>query len=61
MGFKYSVIGDNTPENRKWSEKLEYTVLNFGLNGKYLYTQLDVHGAIKIRHGKSPIIQYLMI
>lgn len=37
MAFLYSVIGDNTKENREWLEKVGYTVLNFGLNAKYLY------------------------
>ena len=39
MAFLYSVIGDNTIENREHLEKLGYTPLRFCLNGNYLYTR----------------------
>lgn len=39
MSFTYSVIGDNTIENREHLEKLGYTPLRFCLNGKYLYAR----------------------
>ena len=39
MSFTYSVIGDNTRENREHLEKLGYTPLRFYLNGKYLYAR----------------------
>lgn len=33
MSFKYSVIGDNTPENREWLEKIGYeNDADLGLN-----------------------------
>lgn len=45
MAFLYSAIGDNTPENREWLEKVGYWV--YGLNNeKYLnsYTNQNEQG-----------------
>ena len=45
MAFLYSAIGDNTPENREWLEKIGYWV--YGLNNeKYLnsYTNQNEQG-----------------
>ena len=37
MKFKYSVIGDNTAENREWLERLGYSPLRFFLYKRVLY------------------------
>ena len=47
MAFLYSVIGDNTPDNREWLEKVGYDPLRFFLNGKYIYTKQSVHANSK--------------
>lgn len=41
MSFKYSVIGDNTKENREHLEKLGYKFINLSWDGKYIFTSKD--------------------
>lgn len=36
--FKYSCIGDNTPENREWLEKIGYKDISRHSTGKYIET-----------------------
>lgn len=38
MSFKYSCIGDNTPDNREWLEKLGFDKLGAIKGKKYLIT-----------------------
>ena len=42
MSFKYSVIGDNTPENREWLEKIGYKPVH-SMYGTILYTCLTLN------------------
>lgn len=41
MAFLYSVIGDNTIENREHLEKLGYKFINLSWDGKYIFTSKD--------------------
>ncbi len=39
MNFKYSCIGDNTPENRKWLEKIGYKVKSYESDDTLIWAQ----------------------
>lgn len=40
MNFKYSCIGDNTPENREWLEKIGYKVKSYESDDTLIWAQL---------------------
>mgnify|MGYP001328483754 FL=1 len=54
MKFSYSVIGDNTQENREWLEKVGYKV-NHSSDDRFLRTYED--GSTKISHFKNWIYE----
>ena len=46
MKFKYTVIGDNTAENREWLRKLGYKNANDNILGDVLYTPTSYKGDV---------------
>lgn len=58
MKLKYSVIGDNTPENREWLEKIGYNVLEPYNNSTMIKTQLR---GIAILYDPDIVVEHLFI
>lgn len=61
MKFKYSVIGDNTQENREWLEKVGYKLENQHEDGKYLVTHLRLHNDTPLYWCAVPLNQDMHI